>query len=130
MIKLTLFGSVPSKKNNKKIMFQRGRVSLRSSDKYLQWHHDQMMTSGIKHIKPIKGPVKHIEITFFIDSKRRTDLSNKAESILDFLVDASVLEDDNCFIVPHLILLFGGVNKENPRAEIVIHSLSNLKSSI
>ena len=48
------------------------------------------------------------------------DLSNKAESIMDLLVDNGVIEDDNWFEVPALASTFGGVDKANPRAEVVI----------
>jgi Holliday junction resolvase RusA-like endonuclease len=51
---------------------------------------------------------------------RRTDLSNKAESIMDLLVDNGILEDDCWQIVPILALQGMKVDKENPRAEIFI----------
>jgi len=40
---------------------------------------------------------------------------------MDFLVDAGVLKDDNHIVVPNLNISFGGYDKENPRAEVVIH---------
>lgn len=118
MITITLKGSVPSKKNNKQITYRNGRLGLRSSDNYLAWNYEQLMT--MKRVKPIKGPVRSIAITFFIDSKRKTDLTNKAESVMDLLVDAGIIEDDNCFIVPYVLLIFGGVDKTNPRALVNI----------
>lgn len=68
---------------------------------------------------PIKT-VKEIIIDFYVENKRKADLSNKAESIMDLLVDASVIEDDNFFVVPRLILNYKGQDKEKPRAEIDI----------
>lgn len=120
MIKLILKGSVPSKKNNKRIVAWGNRVGLRSSDRFLAWHHDQMMTSGIKRIKKIKGPVSYINLYFYRENIRRVDLSNMAESVMDLLVDAGIIEDDNIFIVPELSLHFGGIDKKNPRVEVYI----------
>jgi len=43
-----------------------------------------------------------------------------AESIMDFLVDVGVLEDDNYNVVPNLQLIYGGLARSNPRVEIEI----------
>lgn len=49
---------------------------------------------------------------------RRCDLTNKAESVMDLLVDNGFIEDD-CWQITGLIeLSCGGVDKENPRVEI------------
>lgn len=56
----------------------------------------------------------------FPNSKRKADLTNKAESIMDALVDAGVLEDDNWFVCGDIRLLFGGIDRLNPRAEVEI----------
>jgi hypothetical protein len=42
---------------------------------------------------------------------------------MDLLVDNGILKDDSWFIVPKLTLIFGGVDKNNPRAEITINEL-------
>lgn len=59
-------------------------------------------------------------LTFFAPDKRATDLSNKAESVMDLLVDNRVIEDDNWFVCPDLHLKFGGVDTLKPRCEIEI----------
>jgi hypothetical protein len=58
-------------------------------------------------------------------SKRSADLTNKAEGVMDFLVEKGYLEDDNYFVVPKVVLSFGGIDKKNPRAEIEINCDSN-----
>lgn len=67
------------------------------------------------------GQIEAIELILYPSTKRRADLTNKAESILDLLVDCRIIEDDNWFVVPKVILQFGGVDKTNPRVEITIH---------
>jgi hypothetical protein len=61
-----------------------------------------------------------ILITFYPPDRNAGDLTNKAESIMDLLVDMEILEDDNWFICSDIHLKFGGVDKQNPRAEIEI----------
>ena len=67
--------------------------------------------------------VSLIHLTIYSENKRKFDLTNKAESIMDLLVDAGILLDDNYEVVPKLILEYGGQDKENPRCEIQIHLL-------
>lgn len=55
---------------------------------------------------------------FFAGDNRKFDLTNKAESIMDTLVDAGLLTDDNYSVVSELILKFGGVEKDEARCEI------------
>lgn len=65
--------------------------------------------------------VRIVEITFYPSTLRKSDLTNKAESVMDLLVDVGIIEDDNWFVVGYLNLRFGGKDTENPRAEIDIH---------
>lgn len=111
---IVLHGRVPSKKNSTIAMARQGRVFHFPGNKYREWHKDasyQLPKSKIPDI---------IELTilFFFPDARKTDLSNKCESILDLLVDNGLLDDDNWMIVPRLILQSGGIDKVNPRCEI------------
>ena len=66
-----------------------------------------------------------IKITFYPPDRSKGDLTNKAESIMDLLVECRILEDDNWFDVGDLHLKFGGVDPKNPRAEILINETPN-----
>ena len=114
MSKIVITGSTPSKKNSK-IMVCRGRIPvLLPSSKYTEWHKDAInQLKGKSIIKKNK-----IILTFFAKDNRKFDLTNKAESIMDTLVDAGLLEDDNYGVVSELLLKFGGVEKDSPRCEI------------
>lgn len=112
---LILYGRIPSKKNSK-IMICRGtRPILISNPKFSAWYEEQMWK-----LKGKKAPQKiHvIEMTFYAPDRRRTDLTNKAESIMDLLVDAGLIKDDNWFEIPHISLWMKEVDKKNPRVEI------------
>ena len=98
-----------------------GRKLLVPSDRHEDWHLDASW-----QLKAQKRPADPIEmasivITIFAENKRPSDLSNKAESIMDLLVDMEIIKDDNWFVIGDLHLKFGGVDKENPRAVIEIH---------
>jgi len=112
MTPIVIYGSTPSKKNS--------RINTRSgrsfpSSKYTAWHKEA--SSQIIGIKEIPNGT-NLTITFVAGDQRKFDLTNKAESIMDMLVDNGKLEDDNYSIVPQLTLRFGGVEKGNPHCII------------
>ena len=71
---------------------------------------------GLTDLQPIKS--SKIKLTFYAGDNRKFDLSNKAESIMDLLVDTKLIEDDNYSVISELTLKFGGVDKGNARCEI------------
>lgn len=118
---IELKGRIPSKKNSKMMVRRGDRTFLIPSPQYTAWHQEQSY-----RIKKIPKPIEHcgIEIDFYAPDNRKTDLSNKAESIMDLLVDNKILLDDNWFVVKFLSLYFMGVDKENPRAIIEIRDIT------
>jgi len=109
---IELKGSVPSKKNS--------RINTRSgrsfpSSKYTAWHKEAI--KQLEGVKPIPTGTP-IVFTYYSDSKRSGDLSNKWQSIEDTFTDVGIIEDDNWFILPDIHMKFGGVDKDNPRAII------------
>lgn len=105
-------GSTPSKKNS--------RINTRSgrsfpSSKYTAWHKEaSQQLVGYKQIP--NGST--LTISFIAGDKRKFDLTNKAESIMDLFVDNGLLEDDNYSVIPTLILKYGGYEKDNPHCII------------
>ena len=102
-----------------------GEVSLaystlnrnRYSKSYQKWHKStQNQLYGVKPTQTIQS----ITLTFYPSTRRKSDLTNKAESVMDLLVDCKIIPDDNWFEVPKVVLLFGGVDKLYPRVEISI----------
>lgn len=120
---ITIPGDVPSKKNSKQIIYRGGRSFIISSNKFLSWH--KMTLQHLQaHYRGLKVEnLDSITMIIFPSSKRKSDLSNKFESIADLLVDAGVIEDDNWFIMPKVHLIFGGVDKLNPRVGIELKTL-------
>lgn len=142
----TLAGRIPSKKNSRKAIYVHGRTIMIPSDAYKAWHEGaewelvaQMKKLGVKgwtglpNEKPLRlkniVPVS-IEIVMYAPDLVRGDLTNKAESIMDLMVDVGLLADDNWRVVPELLLRFGGVDRVKPRAEVTIKPFAILKSKV
>lgn len=114
-------GEIPSKKNSRILVcFGRRPVSLPGKT-YKNWHKSMEGVSKFftKPKEAIDYPIS-AEITIYPRTKRRFDISNKIESIMDFLVDIEVLKDDNFNIVKSITGHFGGIDIENPRAVVII----------
>lgn len=119
IMKIEIKGRIPSKKNSR-ITNRKTGMSF-PSKKYTEWHKGAMKQLEEQGV-PIKKAlfVEAIALTFYLPDKRKTDLTNKAESIMDLLVDYGLIDDDNCFVCPDIQLLFAGVDRENPRCEITL----------
>ena len=113
-----LRGEIPSKKNSKGMVLIKGIPRLFPSSRYQKWRRE-----AVKQITWREFPIKacKVHITFYPGSKRRADLTNKAESIMDLLVEKEVIEDDNYFVVKELTLVFAGIDKSNPRAIVIVN---------
>lgn len=109
-------GRIPSKKNS--------RISTRSgrsfpSRKYTDWHQETALM--LRHLanQGIDYPVA-VHYYFYLPDNRRTDLSNKIESINDLLVDINFIEDDNVKFITQLHVYYMGVDRKDPRCEVAV----------
>lgn len=125
-MQIIIRGRIPSKKNSVVMFVRNGKLFKMPSNKYREWHKDAseqlkgqyplaVALSGIPIVK-----VQAIELRLFAPDKRAADLTNKAESVMDLLVDNGIIADDNWFVVPIILLTFGGVDKADPRVEIIL----------
>ena len=89
------------------------------SDNYRKWHKDAtLQLSALSLPSKLQGCSVFIEL--YAPTKRKGDLTNKAESVMDLMVDNHILEDDNWDCVHRVVLMYGGVDKKDPRVEITI----------
>ncbi len=127
MHKLTITGRIPSKKNSKQLVHNGGRAFLIPSKKHKEWHDDAEYQVSLQWPKRlILSTLKLVTLTFYSPDKIKGDLTNKAESVMDLLVDMGVIRDDNWFEIGAINLRFGGVDKANPRVEIVLEIVGDL----
>lgn len=118
---ICLSEETPSKKNS--------RINTRSgrsfpNARYIQWHGRAVLeikrAIAESKIKPIpKDKQVKLTITFYHGDKKRRDSDNQLSSILDLLVDAGILADDNWQIIPQKEI-FDVFDKDNARAVISI----------
>ena len=113
-IAFTIPGRIPSKKNQRQIF----QGNLVPSKNFIDWHRN--IGLHLLGIPRLNGPAKEITITIWFPDKRPADLSNKTESIMDLLVDKGILVDDCWQITGPVHLIPGGIDREYPRAEVVI----------
>lgn len=69
--------------------------------------------------QPISDPV-NVKCLFYMPTRRKCDLVNMQEAILDVMVNEGLLEDDNCGIVRSMDGSRVLYDKENPRTEVEI----------
>lgn len=119
-MKIIIEGRTPSKKNSRVIICRGKKPILLPSENYKAWHK-QAWIQVIPQVRRNRLITKcKITILFYAPDKRKADLTNKTESIMDLLVDMGVLKDDNWYIANDVHMIFVGVDKERPRAEITI----------
>lgn len=115
-------GDTPSKKNSKRIFASRssGRAIVLPSVAHESWKSDNAW-DGVRLIKtPLFSAtgIAAIAIDLWQSTARTGDCTNKAESVLDLLVDTAIIADDNWREVPMVCVAYNGVDRENPRAEV------------
>lgn len=108
-----------TKKNSQNIVVnpKTKRPFLVQSKNYKNYEKEsKLFLSEGKHID---YPV-NIQMLFFMPTRRRVDLSNLQSACLDLLVNAGILQDDNCKIVRSHDGSMVLYDKENPRTEVRI----------
>jgi Holliday junction resolvase RusA-like endonuclease len=113
-----------SKKNSQQILTnpKTGRPFIMPSKKFKQYEKDAMWF--IPKGEVIDFPV-NVKCLFYMPTRRKCDLVNMQEAILDVMVKAGLLADDNYSIVQSMDGSRVLYDKENPRTEIYITEVKN-----
>ena len=110
------------KKNSQQILTnpKTKRPFIAQSQRYKQYAKDSVayLRSQNCPLEPITYPV-HIDVRFWMPSRRRVDTVNLQESLWDILVDANILADDNRDIIASAKAMTF-YDKDCPRTEFVI----------
>ncbi|MBQ1778303.1 MAG: RusA family crossover junction endodeoxyribonuclease [Acidaminococcaceae bacterium] len=121
-MKFIIEGETPAKKNSR-ITLPNGRTI--PSKNYRTWHESallQIEAMAISREASISYPVA-ISLNFIHGDLRRRDSDNGTSSILDLLVDAGILADDNWQIV-RILNVYNQYDKGHARCEIMISQLT------
>lgn len=82
----------------------------------------------IRKLTPVEGVVS-VHYTIYYPTKRAFDIDNIGSVITKFthdaLVEFGILEDDNYNFVSKIVYEYGGVDKDNPRCDVVIKEIEN-----
>jgi len=113
LIFIKIPGRIPSKKNSR--MVYNGR--LVTNKKYREWCNiNKWLVAGMKRIEKAES----VRLVFTFPDNRKTDLTNKAESVMDLLVEQRILQDDSWQSTGPVTLVPHGIDKYNPGVEIYI----------
>ena len=116
-------GRIPSKKNSRNIFVRGGKQFNIPSKQYKEWHKQatmQLLIAGQIRFESVCD----VQMEFYLPDNRACDLTNKAESVMDLLVDCKILLDDKWQVVPRVFLESKGVDLDNPRVTVWIKELN------
>lgn len=86
------------------------------------------VAEDIRALAPVGGQVR-VSYTIYYPTKRAFDIDNIGSVITKFthdaLVEFGILEDDNYHFVREIVFKYGGVDKDNPRCDVVIEEIEN-----
>ena len=117
----TIPGQPKTKKNSQVIAKSRKGVPfILPSQAYRDYEHEAAWV--LRNSRP-KEPINervNVKCLYYMQTRRKVDLSNLLESTHDILVHCGILEDDNCRIIASVDGSRVLHDKENPRVEIEI----------
>lgn len=119
-IKFTINIAPITKKNHQQIIYNRktGAPMVIPSKQYLQY--EKAARNFLPFLNTIEEPV-NVKAVFYMPTRRRVDLVNLQEALLDILVKYGILADDNCKIVFSMDGSYVDYDKYNPRTEVEIY---------
>lgn len=116
--RIVLTGDPRTKKNSQRIVVQGKRRFIMPSAQYKKYENACLWQLKGKRWQ-LAGPL-NLKCEYYMATRRKVDLVNLNESILDILVKAGVLEDDNRDVVATMDGSRVEYDKNNPRVEITI----------
>ena len=124
-INLYYDGVIFSKKNSKQIIQVHGRPMIVSNSKAKANERDMAKEFAYQVMKNHWVPDGRYSVSMFFTRKDnvRRDLDNLATSVLDALVLAGALKDDNVSCVGEVRSVDMGINRENPGVAVQLEQI-------
>lgn len=107
-----------TKKNHGQIIMCKGHPIMLPSKPYQEYERNCK-----KFMPKIETPIDcmiNLKCTFYMQTKRKCDITNLLQAVCDILVKYKILQDDNYTIVASTDGTQVLYDKENPRTEIEI----------
>lgn len=121
---MTLRFTIPlppvTKKNSQRIVRMGSRAAILPSKKYTDYEGNAARFLP-KQAKGIDSPVE-VTALFYMQTRRRVDLTNLLEALDDVLVHGKLLSDDNCLVIVSHDGSRVLYDKEHPRTEVQIRT--------
>ena len=121
MLKIEIPINPVTKKNHGQIVMIKGRPIMLPSKPYKEYEK-KCKPYIPKMEKPIDFPI-NLKCIYYLETRRKTDLTNLLQATCDILAKYGVLEDDNYSIVSSMDGSRAYYDKENPRTVIEIERI-------
>ena len=118
-------GRIPSKKNGQTMIMKGNKRIIVASKQYKLWE-DAAIEDDLYGIEPVTWKRFKCEMTIFAPDLIDADLSNKWESLADSMVKAKIVAADDWWRMSEISLIFGGLDRKNPRAVVKIWGLTKV----
>lgn len=120
-LKIVIDGNPVTKKNHSNVVMIKGRPIVLPSKPYVAYEkHCKQFIPELSN--PIDYPIR-LKCIYYMETRRKCDITNLLQATCDILVKYKVLSDDNYSIVSSVDGTRVYYNKENPRCEIYIEKL-------
>lgn len=118
MLRIEIEGNPITKKNHGQIIMCKGHPMMLPSKPYVEYekHAKQFMPTLDN---PIDYPI-NMKCSYYMETKRKCDITNLLQATCDILVKYKVLSDDNYTIIESFDGTKVFYDKENPRCIIEI----------
>lgn len=125
IIKFTIPLTPISKKNSQQILVNKatGRPFIMPSKKYKEYEKEALwFIPKLRSPNPIDFPV-NVKCLFYMPTRRKCDLVNMQEAVLDVMVKGGLIADDNYSIVHSMDGSRVLYDKNQPRTEVIISTV-------
>lgn len=120
-MKLVIHGQPRTKKNSSRIALINNKRVLLPSKAFKAYEKVALMQ--LARVQVVHGPVSVLCRYYLQDRKSWPDLVGLLQATSDILQAAGVIDDDK-YIVNYDGSLIAGLDKDNPRVEIIIHQIT------
>lgn len=120
-MEIVIQGQPRTKKNSSRIAFRGNKRVLLPSKAYEQY--EKVALIQLARVQAVHGPIS-VMCRYYLQNRAHwPDLVGLLQATSDILQEAKVIDDDK-YIVNYDGSMIAGLDKDNPRVEIIIHQIN------